>query len=1325
MNEGWLELESDPGLFTLLVEEFGVKGVQVEEIYDLQKAIEGPVYGFIFLFKWIEERRARRKMQPSFSEVPVGDDSIINNMFFAQQIVPNSCATHALLSILLNCSNLSLGQMLTQFKDYTRNFSPENKGYTIGNMPDLAKIHNRHAKPEPRHLTEKQTGVTSGRTKETFHFVSYLPIGDRLYELDGLKPYPIDHGLISDKEDWTEKFRKVISERLDSGGCDIRFNLMAVVGDRRQAYEQKLITLGTNRQIILEALQQLVRATQPHVTSQRSPGRGHSPRGGSTRHTPTAKVEQPSQQVSQKSNVGTEHKKSSSRKKMKKKKLEKEKPVIIPLVYKLPAALDSHNYAKSPMSETTQTDSDEIECLEDTDSDNSDLESRPTNTSTPMIVLEHSHPKVHPHDHLLTLATSDKSIKMETERKVPSVTFKIEQDSKQQSDESGNLLKPLSVQTSFSQNVPSPSSSNYSTDTASEVGSAFNSPLRSTNHSRSCSPDSLKVIKFQQWKVGVSQEAYHQSTSAKLFGSSLTKDAEDPRKIDELKRLAAALDDTHFTDKKSVLQLHSEAVTKAKLLDTRSSDCESGKKPMPSPSSPASYPFSPKDLLALLKNVEAEITATEQNLKDELEKRKKYKIDDARRVHNYDPFICTFLSMLAEQNKLQSLVEQHTLVKKRQGCSLGRLHKTRKDRRRQRSKKKRYRELLLYRAMDGYDKVKVVGKGSYGEVWLVKHKKDKKNYVVKKLELRNASKKERVAAEQEAKLLSKLRHPNIVSYKDSFESDDGHLYIAMGYCDGGDLYNKLKEQKGAALEEKQIVEWFVQIAMALQYMHERNILHRDLKTQNIFLTKSKIIKVGDLGIARVLDSCNDMATTLIGTPYYMSPELFSNKPYNHKSDVWALGCCVYEMTTLKHAFNAKDMNSLVYKILRGKMPAMPKQYSCELIDLIKSMLHQTPDKRPTVARILRNQFIKKHIALFLESTRARRPNSGGSESHRRSSRTEVVVKIQESETPRDAESKKLKAAKKRQASGSKERKEKESFDIAPPRSGSGDQSRARQGRPLPPAPSKAGTPRKSSSSKSKIAVQNSKSSKKSTSSSSSSSVSSSIEKSSSPRSPELRKSVNTTARERRRAEKQRESQELDAPLSHRRRASDAKGKDSIDGGEFKKPVEKTKSDPVRVIDKKTPKDDDSSSDDVEEDGKHREEKEINKMSNLLECTLNLVDQDVDDRDSPDASVLPTPSDNLDFTMDIPIPAAAPKAPKGIGNDTMTSSGRLMDRIGLLRKDVINGIGLNALMTAYEILDEYDEDQVELKLTDLLGKSKFDIYGGKIWQLKFCEETVFG
>ncbi|XP_065097830.1 serine/threonine-protein kinase Nek4 isoform X2 [Paramisgurnus dabryanus] len=277
--------------------------------------------------------------------------------------------------------------------------------------------------------------------------------------------------------------------------------------------------------------------------------------------------------------------------------------------------------------------------------------------------------------------------------------------------------------------------------------------------------------------------------------------------------------------------------------------------------------------------------------------------------------------------------------------------------------------------MENYLFVRVVGKGSYGEVNLVRHKSDRKQYVIKKLNLRTSSRRERRAAEQEAKLLSQLKHPNIVNYRESWEGEDCQLYIVMGFCEGGDLYHRLKQQKGELLPERQVVEWFVQIAMALQYLHEKHILHRDLKTQNIFLTKTNIIKVGDLGIARVLESQNDMASTLIGTPYYMSPELFSNKPYNYKSDVWALGCCVYEMATLKHAFNAKDMNSLAYRIVEGKLPQMPGKYDPQLGELIKRMLCKKPEDRPDVKHILRQPYIKHQISMFLEATKEKTAKS--------------------------------------------------------------------------------------------------------------------------------------------------------------------------------------------------------------------------------------------------------------------------------------------------------------------------------------------------------------
>ncbi|KAJ7336067.1 Ubiquitin carboxyl-terminal hydrolase bap1 [Desmophyllum pertusum] len=274
-NSGWLELESDPGLFSLLIEEFGVKGAQVEEIYDLSKPFRGPVYGFIFLFKWIEERRSRRKIQP-LEEMFVEDEDVIRDIFFAQQVIPNSCATHSLLSVLLNCTHIHLGETLSRLKEFSSKFDPENKGYVIGNLPELAMAHNKFASlktdQKPKLLPEKTNAVSTGRAMEAFHFVSYVPINGRLFELDGLKPHPIDHGPWGENEEWTEKFRRVITERLGiaTGGepyHDIRYNLMAVVADGMTICEEKLKRLSAERENILESLKKFDTITSNDNTS--------------------------------------------------------------------------------------------------------------------------------------------------------------------------------------------------------------------------------------------------------------------------------------------------------------------------------------------------------------------------------------------------------------------------------------------------------------------------------------------------------------------------------------------------------------------------------------------------------------------------------------------------------------------------------------------------------------------------------------------------------------------------------------------------------------------------------------------------------------------------------------------------------------------------------------------------------------------------------------------------------------------------------------------------------------------------------------------------
>lgn len=133
-------------------------------------------------------------------------------------------------------------------------------------------------------------------------------------------------------------------------------------------------------------------------------------------------------------------------------------------------------------------------------------------------------------------------------------------------------------------------------------------------------------------------------------------------------------------------------------------------------------------------------------------------------------------------------------------------------------------------------------------------------------------------------------------------TERGSLHIVMDYCDGGtymyiyvyiytgmvvgDLYSKINGQRGKLFTEEQVLDWFVQLCLALKHVHDRKILHRDIKSQNVFLTKSGVIRLGDFGIARVLNSTVELARTCIGTPYYLSPEICENKPYNNKRYIY-------------------------------------------------------------------------------------------------------------------------------------------------------------------------------------------------------------------------------------------------------------------------------------------------------------------------------------------------------------------------------------------------------------------------------------------------------
>ncbi|GIY68349.1 hypothetical protein CEXT_593661 [Caerostris extrusa] len=267
--------------------------------------------------------------------------------------------------------------------------------------------------------------------------------------------------------------------------------------------------------------------------------------------------------------------------------------------------------------------------------------------------------------------------------------------------------------------------------------------------------------------------------------------------------------------------------------------------------------------------------------------------------------------------------------------------------------------------MSRYEKEGVIGSGTFGSVWLVKSKLSRHTYVMKEINLKSLTEKERKQAITEVAVLSKCKHKHIIRYKEAIVEQNLMLSIVMEYAEGGDLHASILRQKGVPFSEHRVISWFIQICLALQYIHFENILHRDLKTQNIFLTRNNLVKVGDFGISRVLKCPEELAETAIGTPYYLSPEVYQRKPYNHKSDIWALGCILFELSALEQAFKAEDFMHLVTLIIKGNRKELPS-HCCSLIrDLVDALLKNDPKERPSIEEILANRSLQPYLSDYM------------------------------------------------------------------------------------------------------------------------------------------------------------------------------------------------------------------------------------------------------------------------------------------------------------------------------------------------------------------------
>ena len=275
------------------------------------------------------------------------------------------------------------------------------------------------------------------------------------------------------------------------------------------------------------------------------------------------------------------------------------------------------------------------------------------------------------------------------------------------------------------------------------------------------------------------------------------------------------------------------------------------------------------------------------------------------------------------------------------------------------------------RIIETYKYQSLLGEGSYGKVYLVRANISKKYYAMKTIDINLLNENQKKEALQEARILKKLDHPNIIKLKEVFiaKKPKETLNIITEYADGEDLSKKIKKQiqEKKFFPEDQILDWFTQICLAVYYIQKNKILHRDIKPQNVFLTKSSMVKLGDFGISKNLNATWEKAVTFIGTPYYISPEIVQNQPYSFKSDIWSLGVLLYELVSLKYPFDASSLPKLMIKIMKGQYSKLSnKNYSTDIKNLIYHLLDVDPSKRPDIKSILDLPIMKNRMTLLLK-----------------------------------------------------------------------------------------------------------------------------------------------------------------------------------------------------------------------------------------------------------------------------------------------------------------------------------------------------------------------
>eukprot|EP00760_Papus_ankaliazontas_P018656 PhM_4_TR17560/c0_g2_i1/m.103896/K08857/NEK1_4_5; NIMA (never in mitosis gene a)-related kinase 1/4/5 len=268
-----------------------------------------------------------------------------------------------------------------------------------------------------------------------------------------------------------------------------------------------------------------------------------------------------------------------------------------------------------------------------------------------------------------------------------------------------------------------------------------------------------------------------------------------------------------------------------------------------------------------------------------------------------------------------------------------------------------------------YEGVRVLGTGAFGEVWLLRHTSSNKQFVGKIMNFTNVSEKHREFVRREITCLAQCTHANIVQYIEAADLGSRFL-IVMEYCEGGDLSKQISfRKKEEPYDEQEVLFIIVQLMLALDYIHSKKILHRDLKCANVLLTMQGLLKVGDFGFSRQYDNTisDAVGTTFCGTSYYIAPEIWRHEAYNKKADMYSLGVLLFEVLAMQRPFTGNEAQ-MVPDILSGQHAQLPRdRYSAELIELCEALLSVDPATRPDTRTMATLPFIQSAMRTFLDA----------------------------------------------------------------------------------------------------------------------------------------------------------------------------------------------------------------------------------------------------------------------------------------------------------------------------------------------------------------------